>query len=56
MAKTYNIPVELLVRIGDVTELIGLGTYGFPWPYDAYKELPQMLRKAADAIEKRKIP
>ena len=50
--SVYDIPVDLLVRIGDVTELIELGSFGFPWPYNVYEELPRMLREAADAIEK----
>jgi hypothetical protein len=50
--STYDIPVDLLVRIGDVTELIELGNFRFPWPYNAYQELPRMLREAADSIEK----
>lgn len=50
--SVYDIPVQLLAKIGDVEELIPLAACRFPWPYDAYKELPRMLREAADAIEK----
>jgi len=49
VAKPYDIPVKILVKVGD-SEPVEVATGVFRWPYTDSVELERLFRSAADQL------